>query len=195
MTATVDFEAITALKDEAAALQEEANGYEEQYRDAINRRDEKLVEMRQVMDKITGAPAADRTNPQPNAPAATQRNSAPTKGSGKPSKSSPSAPASRGGGRRKPANSGQKSLKEVVLEIFPRKSWTGFEGIDAASAKQHGLRITDVGKIVKAEGQWTTGSDNMDNQINNAVYALKNDGILDRNKTEEHGVRYFIIKK
>lgn len=181
MIAIVDFDAITALKDEAAALQEEANGYEEQFRDAISRRDEKLAKMREVMDQIKGS--TENQVSQPVSATMTPRSS--PKSSVK-----PSVHVNRG----RKSNSGQKPLKEVVLEIFQRKSWMGFEGIDAIAAKNNGLRITDVGKIVKSEGQWTTGSGNMDNQINNAVYALKNEGILDRNKTEEHGVRYFIKK-
>lgn len=70
----------------------------------------------------------------------------------------------------------EMSLVQAVYEILDRKE------------NAEGLKVTDIVKTIKEEGKWVSSSDNINNQVQGAVYTLKDAGKLVRGDERKYYV-------
>lgn len=77
---------------------------------------------------------------------------------------------------------GRLSLKEVVHEALCKTNDAVRKLISNYPKNAMGLNITELMHIVKVEQKWTSKSENILPQIQQALYALRKEGKIERNK-------------
>jgi hypothetical protein len=87
--------------------------------------------------------------------------------------------------------SNEMSLRAAVWDVMDRKpaEWRKILG-DDLPADVTGLKVSDIKNIIEAEKKWTSSSENISPQVQQAVYTLKNDGKVSRGDDK----RYSIVK-
>jgi len=122
------------------------------------------------------------------------------RGPGRPPKAEKAEGAKRGPGRppkAEKASSAEKehdnspSLKRVVWDMLGKGSFYMKKHLPEYPAGAKGLKVSELKEIIEKSESWTTSSENIAGQIQNALYFLREAKKIDRNDEDR---RYFIIK-
>jgi hypothetical protein len=83
------------------------------------------------------------------------------------------------------------SLKRVVWDMLSKGSFYMKKHLPEYPAGAKGLKVSELKEIIEKSESWTTSSENIAGQIQNALYFLREAKKIDRNDEDR---RYFIIK-
>ena len=158
-----------------------------------------------------GRPKAITAKRGPGRPPKAEKAEGVKRGPGRPPKAEKAEGAKRGPGRPpkvegekrgpgRPANTekaasvekdNSPSLKRVVWDMLGKGSFYMKKHLPEYPAGAKGLKVSELKEIIEKSESWTTSSENIAGQIQNALYFLREAKKIDRNDEDR---RYFIIK-
>ena len=151
---------------------------------------------REASEQVGDVPEVTTAKRGPGRPKATTAK----RGPGRPPKAEKAEGAKRGPGRPPKAEkavSAEKehdnspSLKRVVWDMLGKGSFYMKKHLPEYPAGARGLKVSELKEIIEKSESWTTSSENIAGQIQNALYFLREAKKIDRNDEDR---RYFIIK-
>jgi len=129
-------------------------------------------------------PKAEKAEGEKRGPGRPPKAEGQKRGPGRPPKAEKAASAEK-------EHDNSPSLKRVVWDMLGKGSFYMKKHLPEYPAGARGLKVSELKEIIEKSESWTTSSENIAGQIQNALYFLREAKKIDRNDEDR---RYFIIK-